>query len=169
MIFIGIDPGLSGALVSLDEKGDLLAYADAPTVKVTKTRKALSPLSMGALLAFEQSKGDGNGGCFAAIEQLGIRPKQSAQSGATQGKGWGYWVGALAALAIRYQVVRPQDWQRAVLRGQPGEGKDRALIFAEARWPQLQLRTPRGRMIDGRADAACLAEYARILTMGRGR
>ena len=169
MIFLGIDPGLSGAIVSLNEKGDLLAYSDAPTIATTKTRKALSPLSIGHLLIFEQGHGVAHGGCFAMIEQLGIRPKQSAQSGATQGKGWGYWIGALAALAIRYQVARPQEWQRAVLHGQPGEGKDRALLYAEARWPLLELRTPRGRVLDGRADAACIAEYARQLTLGGGR
>jgi crossover junction endodeoxyribonuclease RuvC len=56
--------------------------------------------------------------------------------------------------------VRPCVWVRAILKGQPGEGKARALGYVARRFPGAELTPPRCRAPrDGRADALCLAVW----------
>lgn len=159
MVYIGIDPGLDGAIVALDANSKIVEVVDAKTLTVSanKAKRSLSAAMMVSTLR----RMTRCTGAVIAIEQWLTMPKQGAVSAATGGSGWGYYIGILAALGVPYVVAHPLTWQRAILSRCPGKGKGRAVAYAERRWPQLVLHTERGRLLDGRADAVCLAEYAR--------
>ena len=158
--WIGIDPGLKGAIAVLMHSCGP-EVADMPVEKVSASRKRINA---GMLAAEICDLRDSYSVALVAVEQLGVRPKNSALSSATTGAGWGMIIGVLAALRVPYVIVRPQEWQGLVLAGQPGEKKNKALLYAENRWPNVELSTPRDRVLDGRADALCIAESARRIS-----
>jgi len=97
---------------------------------------------------------------LVVLERQRAMPRQGAPSAYTIGLGEGIWRGVLAALELSYEVTRPQDWQRVVFKGMPGDGKGRALLVAARRLPALDLAP--GRRVkhhDGIADAGCMALY----------
>ncbi len=61
-------------------------------------------------------------------------------------------------------LVRPQDWQRAMLRGEPKAESRRERLetyvrVAERLWPRVSFRGPRGGLLDGKAAAALIAAF----------
>ena len=74
----------------------------------------------------------------------------------------GCWQGVLAALQIPHQMVTPQRWKRTLMDGRP-KGKAASVLVAQQLfpWAAPQLRGPRGKALDGRADALLIAEYVR--------
>jgi hypothetical protein len=167
MILIGIDNGLSGAIAAVDGDGGLVDVIDAPTVKIGKgSRREIVASGCVAILRRLVRLGGGEA-VFCYVEQLSVRPKESASSALKAGIGGGIWLGVLAALRVSHSIVRPQEWQ-TTLKGCPGEGKQRAILYAERRWPEAELFGPRGGPLDGRADALCIAEYGRLATLAKG-
>lgn len=147
---IGLDPGKAGALVALDEAGRLVA---AHAAEDSFCPGEYRPAEMARLLG-------GLAPTLVILERQHAMPKQGLTSTFSIGRGFGLWEGVVAALELPLHVVTSSVWQRAVLRGVPGEGKVRAVIAAEARVPELVLTPGRRRKPhDGLADAACLALY----------
>lgn len=160
-MIIGIDPGLSGAMVALTNDGSLVTYVSCPVVPVKKTRRVFLVRAMAndlrqTILECEKSEK-----VSVYIEQAGAMPKQGLSSTFLTGKGLGIWEGIVSAMDLRYELVRPRDWQKEMYRGIPGEKKERSLIAAARLFPDLPLTKPRGTKptIDGRADAALIAMY----------
>jgi hypothetical protein len=86
-------------------------------------------------------------------------PRQGVSSCFSFGRGTGIVVGVLEALGIAYIEVAPRVWQGEVLKGFSGEGKARCLRWAACTFPGAELAGPRGKALDGRADALALAVY----------
>jgi hypothetical protein len=156
MISIGIDIGLHGAAVAIDEKYQVLEWMDTPLIgkkfyNIPEMRGFLEIFVMGHYEPL----------IYAWIEVASVRPAQSAQSGLSTGLGYGIWQGLCAGLGLRYTAVRPQEWMRTMLKGMPkSEGKARAILQASRIFPSgLPLAGPRGGRKDGRADAALIAAY----------
>jgi len=178
MIYIGIDPGISGCVAVLD--GDGVQFHETPTIegkaktksKVTgkaKVRRLYDEPGMAAILRPYISAAT-----RLAIEQVNAMPKTDPKSGnvmtmgATSmfnfGMGFGIWLGILAALGIPHVRVHPNRWKRVVLADAPR--MDSAAVAVAGRlYPAAaaQLRGPRGGLNMGRADALCLAHYATLL------
>ncbi len=149
MIFIGIDYGLSGgiALLSRDERWAMPLPHQGKEVAV-RALLSLLPPPLGVACVM--------------VERLGIRPGQSAQSGATQGTNHGRITGALEAMGYPVRLVRPQDWKDKVLRGTKKD-KAAAIAFVQRAYPAVELIPGRCKVPqDGLADAMCIAEYARL-------
>ena len=156
MISIGIDPGMSGAVVAIGGMGDVILCEDVPTFSVDKGREynipAMADMIRGVALSRE---------CLVTLERAQAMPKQGVASTFQFGRGYGIWLGILGAIGVPYQTVRPNEWTR-ILKGLPGKGKERSILFASQHFPDIELvpggcRKPR----DGRADAACLAWWGR--------
>src|SRR3990167_5909706 len=150
MIYIGIDPGLSGAIAVMIEDGTII-LRDTPTMKIGNKHDFSLP-EMVQLL-------EGNLPTQAAIERVHSMPRQGVASSFSFGKGVGYWIGILAALRIPYEEVTPQRWQRTMLDGMQ-KTKDASRYKAMQLFPQLveQLKL---KSHDGRADALLIAEWRR--------
>lgn len=156
MNVIGIDPGLEGGIAVLG---------------LTRQWGARLPLigkEVDVVTLLDWIARDADEVAMVVVEKLGVRPKQSAQSGATQGINWGLLVGALRAQGLPVRVVRPQDWKAKVLKGTKKD-KDDAIAFARSAYPLVELVPGRCKVAqDGIADAVCLAEYGRQLHGGNG-
>lgn len=149
---IGIDPGLKGSIAVLDDAGRLLELLDMPVRRVTRSKLDLDERTLYRVLLAA--------GAFSArvvVEEAFVMPKQGSSSGFKTGVGFGKILGTLAAMGAAYLIVRPQQWQQAVLGSVPrGESKERAAIFAGRMFPEADLG---GRKSNDRADALCLAVY----------
>lgn len=149
---IGIDPGATGYIAFLDGDGE---------VAFTGTRDDVIRL----LREHDDDIG------VAYVERqfvMGIEGRKSLFSIAQD---YGEIIGALSALGIAYELVRSQDWQKTMLRGEPkASGKALKSLYvavASRRWPGVSFRGPKGGLIDGKAAAALIAEYGRRLTGGQ--
>ena len=162
-LFCGIDVGLQGAISLLADNGgpvpSLVDVIDMPTLKAGK-KTELDSRVLAAI--FREHRPD-----HVTVESVHAMPGQGVSSMFSFGRGFGVILGVLAALDIPYTLVSPQAWQKAVLGGLPGaEGKGKAIQWAAATFPDAVLQTPRGRLLDGRADALAIGFYG-LLTAGR--
>jgi len=147
-ICIGIDPGMTGAVAFL---GDEVRVVDCPpTIR-----------EMGEL--FRSYEGGFN--VSAAIEKVGPFYKSSAKSAFTFGGNFYAWQMALACFRIPYWFVTPRKWQNVVFDSAKrlADTKQQSFELASRLFAphQLELKTPRGRILDGRCDALLIAEWLR--------
>lgn len=169
MKFLGVDPGVSGALAVIDDSDKvdfLFEFFDTPTnqIKSGKTFKnVIDPAALTLLLEpFANNS-------YLVIEKVnampsipspdGERRSMGATSAFSFGFGFGLWIGVIAALRIPYSQVHPKTWKKAML---PDGGKDKD--SSRVRMAQLYPWTAKdlSRKKDhGRADAGLLAEFAR--------
>ena len=148
MFYLGIDPGKSGAVAVVDADGNLLLVFDTPLIG--------RDYDAGEMVDFLTEHRESR----AALEIQHAMPKQGVSSTFTTGYGYGLWYMALTALGIPFDLVRSQDWKRAL--GIPA-GRDKADSVAAAQrlFPGGDFTGPRGGVKDGRAEACLLAEYRR--------
>lgn len=166
LIVVGIDPGKSGGLVAISGRGRCLAAHRAETYTVPKD---YDDFRMAEIL--REIRPD-----LVILERQHAMPdfaskrkedgsedsprKQGATSTFKTGEGYGLWRGVLAGCGFRYERVTSQSWQAVILRGVPGEGKQRAVNVVRHRIPDLRLIPERGsKPHTGLADAGCLALY----------
>lgn len=160
MRILGIDPGAKGAL-ALIVNGRLEAVHDMPTHKVTlaggtvKTR--VDGLALGRLLGELRPE-------FAFLEQVNSHAGEGPAGAFSFGRSVGFLEGALGALGLRPTEVPPQAWKRliGVRKGPDGDTKTPARIKAAILYPAHE-HLFRRKMDDGRADAALLASYGRMV------
>ena len=163
MIFVGIDPGLDGALVALREDGSLHSQAIMPTTPGASKGRVVDVRGLARILL------DLPAPVVVAVEAMAGRPpgKMGGGSALTIGANWGRIVGLLDALAfthgnsLSYDIVQPRRWQAVICPG-TGDPKGRAVSAALRLCPDLDL-TPgrRTKPHDGLADAYCIAEWCR--------
>lgn len=154
MKFIGIDPGLDGAVAILPD-GILI---DTPTLTVQG--KGKSKKREYAVASMVQTLiGRASSESWCALEKIHAMPGQGVTSMFSMGVGLGLWRGILAALFIGHEEPTPQRWQKVMLDGM-GKGKDASRLRAIQLFPQLADQLSR-KKDHGRADALLLAEYAR--------
>lgn len=152
--YIGIDPGLSGAVAIVDEDG-ALEVVDAPVVVVKNTRRDYLVANMAGLLLNHVVHGP----VVAALEQGIPMPRQASNTTYLMGRGGGLWEGALSALGIPYDLVPPQKWKKA-LGIPPKSDKGASRMLAARLFPANADLFARVKD-DGRAEAALIAEYRR--------
>ena len=145
--FIGVDPGKSGAIVTIDEKGKIIEI----------TEYTEDPEEM--LAHFWWNKGHIHP--FARVEKVHAMPMQGVVSMFTFGQAYGRMLGILDALQVPYELINPRKWQASLnippknkqTENQP-QFKKRLLVEAKRRFPKnsINLKT---------ADAVLIAESAR--------
>lgn len=155
-LYVGIDPGLTGAVAEIDIEDRIVTLFDTPitTIKVGKKIKTdYMPSEMASIL--ERYTGTF---CHVFIEKVGAMPGQGVVSMFGFGKGFGLWLGILAALALPYTLVTPQAWKKVIMEGKAD--KDAARLRAQELFPKVTGDLSRKKDI-GRADALLIAEYGR--------
>lgn len=164
-LFVGIDPGLSGALAVLDAGGALVELAVMPTEPHGKT----SRVSGRDIRAFIEGVTARTGGAvaLAVLEQVASRPGQGAPSVFTFGRAFGAVEGTLSALGLPLDYVPPAVWKRAYgLSADKGESVRKAADLVPAAVPWLAARGLK--LTHDRAEAVLLAEFARRRWSGKG-
>lgn len=151
-IVLGIDPGFTGALASIDSDGKVAVY-DAPVAWVSE-RRQMDLAKMRALLSRWI-------GCdvHVFIERVHSMPGSSGRSMFVFGQGYGEWRGECVALGFKLTTVEPARWKGAMMDGM-GKEKDAARFRAALLFPALADSFAR-KQDDGRAEALLIAEYGR--------
>lgn len=145
---IGIDPGVSGAIVAV-AAGGIVHVADMPTVAVNG-KQQLDPAGVRAVLVSRDVS-------HVVIEHVQGVQKSGATSAFNFGRGFGLLEGIVAGLQLPYTLVRPQRWTKDLAVGRD-KGEHRAM--AARLWPASAATFARVKD-DGRADAALIAEWFR--------
>lgn len=145
---IGIDPGVSGAIVVLGAGMAPIEWMRMPTLKVGKS----SRVDCASLARFLQDFDNGR----AYVEQVASMPGQGVASMFTFGHATGSAEGVLAALMIPVTLVAPPTWKRRA--GLIGKDKDAARSRAIQLWPRWAALGKKG---EGQAlaDAALIARF----------
>jgi len=137
-LYLGIDPGKSGALALVDECGE---HVD--TFRLAKTLHDVSDW----LKTYRDRV------LFACLEKVHSMPKQGVTSSFKFGESFGFCQGMLVGESIPYDLVTPQKWQKLMgcrTRGDKNVSKSRA----QQLWPKIKI-------VHAIADALLIAEYAR--------
>ena len=172
MIRIGIDNGANGAIVALDADyqialAELMPVLKAGVVRAGKrgTKRVLDMRSVCNLFV-ELRESDKD--VFAVLEHAQTFPGEGVSTAFNAGRSYGAMEMALVCSKIPYDIVRPRQWQKEILKGIEGtDTKVKSILKCQRRLPQLDLTPGKKRKPhDGLADAACMALYAHTVSGG---
>lgn len=154
MTFLGIDPGLDGGIAFINDAGE---------IQLLKT-----PVIGGGEYDVQEMKNILRNfkPQLTTIENQISMPGQGLTSTLQTGKGFGIWLGLLAALEAPFQVVSATQWQRKLFHGmrQNLDTKAKSEVVAKRLFPSADFRkSERARVAnDGLTDAACIAHFGRM-------
>jgi len=145
---IGIDPGVSGAIVVLQSSAQPqpVEWLRMPSLKEGKA----SRVDCATLARFLEDFDSGH----AYVEQVHAMPGQGVSSTFGFGHAAGSVMGVLAAMHITTTMVTPQAWKKSA--GLIGSDKDGARSHAIRRWPRWGDLSAKGAG-QAYADAALIA------------
>jgi len=139
-VWIGIDPGKSGAIAFIPED-------EAPSA--IKNKETLHDL----VEALENAKASYCDNMFAVIEKVHSMPGQGVASSFKFGESYGQLTALLVALGIPYETVSPQRWQKELQCLTKGD-KNITKAKAQALFPQMKIT-------HAIADALLIATYCK--------
>lgn len=154
MIFVGVDPGASGAIASITKDGRIIAI-DRFDKAETDGRISLIVADHLATLVASGIVSDSSF-ISVAIERVSAMPGQGVSTMFAFGRAYGEAIGALHTSRVRLQLVTPATWQRdlgAPKRENPSAHKRTLREIAETTFGR--------KFVMCEADAALLAEWNR--------
>ena len=161
--FIGVDPGLNGAIAVLDKDG--LRVFDMPVARSEKSgRRELDIPGLARLFNEVCFLRD----TFCVVEQQQAMTKQGVVSMFTLGVGYGAILAMAHSTCRQTMVVRPQTWKAAFAQYGVSADKAASVDCAERLFEDSStFRGARGGAKDGRAEAALIAKWASWFDTGR--
>lgn len=175
-LYIGIDPGKSGAIATI-RKGKILDIVDMPLI-VTGYTSAKNPTPkteldpIGLLQHLKQYQGKD---AIVTLEHVWAMGHDSAMTaGALMGSFWMIQT-ALYALGIPFQLFAPMTWKKGVFTKKSDMSvKEASIQYCQRLFPSTcELIRPVNKRGNGlnqpnhnRADAVLIAEYGRRYTEG---
>lgn len=166
MLFVGIDPGLTGAIAILDSAKGEVRFKDAPVLSMMVGKSVKNIMdARGAASCLAEFQGRA---VHVVLEKVGAMPRMAggkveSSMGATSafnfGMGFGIWQGILAALSLRHEIVHPATWKKAMMRDMEKD-KDASRVKAMQLFPQVS-EALKLKKHHGRADALLMAEFGR--------
>lgn len=147
MIWIGIDPGKSGALAVISEDSfGTMAWA-IPFGQKSYAAELAKYIGLAEVKA-------------VCVEKVNAMPGQGVVSMFNFGHNFGYIEGLLQAYELPYQLVPPQTWKKEFSLN---SDKQRSIEVCQKLFPHVSLLpTDKSRKPnDGMAEALLMAEYAR--------
>jgi len=160
MIYVGIDPGQTGAVaIHMGAEWDV---CDCPSfeMKVGKSTKTiLDPGGMAHLLRYLADQKEDEVHVF--LEKVHAMKGQGVSSMFSFGSNFGCWQGIIAAFQFKVTLVTPQAWKKRMMAGM-GKDKDASRLRALQLFPHLREHLTR-KKDNGRADALLIGEYGRTL------
>jgi crossover junction endodeoxyribonuclease RuvC len=149
-LYLGVDPGLSGAVAAVDARGHVHLLEDLPTVTRGNGRVKRELDAAGLAHLLRPIAADIK---VAVVEQVGSMPGQGVASVFSLGHSAGVIVGVISALQVPLQLVTPATWKKAM-----GLGRDKAMsrTVASRMYPSTNLSRVKDH---GLAEALLLARY----------
>jgi len=155
MNYIGIDPGLTGAVAWIMETGavytmSLPVMSNVKAAEKGRKRTHINPRELATmLLRFPPAPYQ----VFLEYTQAGMK---GALANYSLGHSSGIIMGVLSALGFSYEMVRPQEWKKEF--GLIKMQKDASRTMAQQLFPSVNLARKKD---EGRAEALLIAEWGR--------
>ena len=108
-IFVGIDPGMFGALSFFRQSGELIAVQDMPIVRNGTLKWVDGPVLLRRL---RNKMKDGR--LVAIVERVHAMPENGSQGGFSQGSTLCSLLAILQIANAKIELVAPQSWKRAM-------------------------------------------------------
>lgn len=164
-VWVGIDPGLSGAVGAV--YGNRVADAwSTPTISVKKAKgkgakRHPDPSGMADLLRpFLKLRREG-WDVLVTLEESSPNPVDGKIGHHKVGIGFGTWLGILAALRLPYQTVRPSIWRPQMVGAKTDKNMSRKVCMEL--FPRLKLPLVKD---SDKAEAVMIAEWGRRRDLG---
>lgn len=158
-VWIGIDPGMLGAIAAINERGEFLWIYDMPITHLGRTGEF--DLETMATIARQVTRYPE---VHVILEWVQTRPDEAPESSKRFGVGLGMLEMAFTMVGHRPERVSPNKWKgRLSLTGKADnalKSREQSVSLAEAviqRLPSGTLRGVRGGLKDGRAEALLIA------------
>lgn len=142
MIYMGIDPGLSGAIAFLNSDGRLISVFDTPIVD-----KNINSPELARIISSERPE-------VAIIESVNAMPGQGVSSMFRFGQSFGTMIGVVSAFNIPLHFTSASRWKKHF---RLSADKEEARSLAVSLWPSCDKFSRK--KDHGRAEAALLARY----------
>ena len=155
MIYLGIDNGLNGGLVWLDDNGKIERREVMP-VRDNGKNKVVDAHDLMTLVSYERQA--------RVVAEIAAKFSPGKMALCSTWHSWGIVQAVLELSGMRWEPVDSQRWQKIMLPGRAkGETKPAALEASRRLWPEEKfLATARSsKPHDGMIDAALIAEYGR--------
>lgn len=169
-MWIGVDPGTTGALAVVGDGGELMEVHDLPRLRVTKgtvrgTDGVSKPRQVAEIDGYELARLIDDITTRLHVrgvwcEKVGAMPTDAKASAFAFGLAYGEIRGVIRAHFLPLSFVSPVTWRRALGVGKAA-GKDASRALAQSLWPQSGAFARA--KDEHRAEAALIAEYARQL------
>lgn len=159
MIYVGIDPGLDGALAVIDPGRHEVQVWDTPTMTLTRpsgNKRDYNEHLLQTVVKGLQSRVPAPHQVHVALENVHAMPGQGVRSMFSMGLGLGLWRGVIAIAGFTVAHVTPQMWKKH--HGLIGADKNASRHRAMQLFPQIATTFARVKD-DGRADAVLLALF----------
>lgn len=150
MVYIGIDPGVSGGICAVRETGQLFLCAKMP-----ETERDIYDL----IAQLPMNRGFFDGQRFAVLERVWSSPGWGHVGAFKFGLSYGSLRMALTAAGIPFEEVLPRAWQKEMGVSYPADIDATAKKNITKR--RAQALFPGHTLTHATADAALMAEYAR--------
>jgi len=164
MLYLGIDPGKSGAIALITKEQEILLLQDWPDGEVEASKiiwdcwdiaDKMGEKISGAIEA--QAARPAFGGPICHTCKRPLNAMQGIVSTFTFGTNYGIWKGILAACAIPFLEPRPSEWMKGLFK--KADGKEANMATASRIFPNAKIYGPKGGKKDGRADALLIAYW----------
>ena len=159
MLYIGIDPGVGGAIAAVNSKGRLYRIWDTPVTEVKKGKKKQRQYLIASMAELLRSIPQDRIR-VVGLELVHAMPKNGSVANFALGRGSGLWEGVVCGVGLPLEHVTPQAWKKELLGQGAGGDKSASIVRAQQVYPQAVKYLTR-KKDDGRAEALLIAEYFR--------
>jgi len=167
-MYVGIDPGLNGAIVGIGKTMEVI-YVRLMPVKdvVMSSGKVRKHCDITGILEVANVLATHRGCCRIAIEKQWPRPHDGKVQTWNFSGGYHSLLTALESAGLSYHLVTPMQWTKAM---RSSYGKEGSIAYVQEHLPGLDLKptTRHSKNHDGLADAACMALFARLMAKKEG-
>lgn len=148
MLFIGIDPGSSGAIAVVDKEGKPVTYWDMPY-----RNKEIDCWDLKNILESIKSQDR----CFCVLEKCQYTPAIKGSGAFTFGKTVGATEAIVSLTGVPFELIPPQKWKKefSLIKAD----KYASITLAKRMFPEFVDKFLKTK--DGRAEAFLIAEYCR--------
>ncbi|MCP4127757.1 MAG: hypothetical protein GY753_11920 [Gammaproteobacteria bacterium] len=145
-VWLGVDPGRTGALALIDEGGNVGVY------DWMDEEKMFAIIGMWGIIYHIVA---------VAMEDTPAMKRDSKQSATTFQQHCGAWKCLIKLSGFDPVMVRPVTWMKRRIRQKQTPSDKPSLDYVETNYPGVDLKGPRGGKMDGRSDAICIAEWCK--------
>jgi hypothetical protein len=151
MMYLGIDPGFTGAWGMINHKGDYISCGD-----MLNDQKFILTNAVFAEISQARDRQD----LQVIVESVHSMPGQGVSSSFKFGMSFGAAISLAQRLNCPWHIVTPQKWKKSL---KLDSDKDKSLSLARELWPTAPLTRKKD---NGRAESLLLAEYLRREQLG---